>query len=209
MPLQRKSTRVGLSRTQTKVHDNNEIWDWNGCPTENCHAPTFMTTENGYCIDCNTKHRRTHSELPRGQNTVLRGLETWSKNGLECNPLKTWEEMRESADLNATISKMSLHDLVGALTQPIALKQIGVTREQVEGLPDVVPLNGYEEFIPAFAHGLYSASRKYRKHDMECLRLFKSLQQVMDEVLSLDDDSIAQVYCQQLLWLLTLTIYRL
>ena len=195
MPLQRKATRVGLSRKQTKVHGDKEIWDWNGCPNENCHAPTFMTTENGYCIDCNTKHRRSHTERPRGDNTVLREIETWSKNGLACNPLKTWEEMRESADLNATISKMSLQDLVGALTQPEALKQLGASREQVEGLPNAVELNGYDEIIPAFSHGLFSSSRKHRKDDMEFFRLFKSLQQVMDEVLHLDDDVIAQVYC--------------
>ena len=197
----------GLTRAKTKVHTQKGLWDWNGCQTETCHAPAFMTAENGFCIDCNTRHRRMGAELPRGDNQVLRDLETWSLNGLDCNPLKTWQLLRESVNLQNTMSKMSMHDIKDALTRPEALKalkEVVPNAEAVRGMD--IQLNEYFVIVEAMIDSISASSRQWREHEMDFVRNFKSLQQVKDEVAKLtDDDLVAQVHCWCLIWLLALT----
>jgi len=133
-------------------------------------------------------------ERPRGDNTVLRDLETWSKNGLDCNPLKTWQLLRETVNLQNTMSKMSMHDIKDALTRPEALKALKDVVPNAEAVRGIdIKLNEYSVLVEAMIDSISASSRQWREHEMDFVRNFKSLQQVKDEVANLtDDDLVAQ-----------------
>ena len=146
-------------------------------------------------------------ERPRGDNQVLRDLETWSKNGLDCNPLKTWQLLRETVNLQNTMSKMSMHDIKDALTRPEALKALKDVVPNAEAVRGIdIKLNEYSVLVEAMIDSISASSRQWREHEMDFVQNFKSLQQVKDEVANLtDDDLVAQVHCWCLIWLLALT----